>query len=176
MNSLDIVQKLAKIGKILSKITYICAMIGACACLMGALLLPIGAGELLKIGGVSIHSILSRNIGIPQSCMALAGATIICAGQVVLAKSSYAYFARELEAGTPFTHAGAKELQKLGILNICVPLACAIPAAILKGFAEQAANTKWNVSTDIDGSITLGIVFVVVSLLCRCGAELLDKE
>lgn len=175
MNSLEILQKLAKIGKILSKIAYIFALVGGGGCLIAAVLLPLGAGEWLKLGGVTIQGILSRGIGIPQAWMTVAGGAIACGGQVVLAKNAIDYFTHELEAGTPFTLAGAKELQQLGILTIWVPLACAIPVGVLRVVAEQVLNTELQVSLGIDGSVTLGIVFLIVSLLCRCGAELSEK-
>lgn len=176
MKSLEIIQLLAKLGKIFSKIIYICAIVGVCACLVGAVLLPLGAGEVLKLGGVTIHSILSQGVGIPKAWMAMAGAVILCSGEVVVAKYAFDSFSLELEAGTPFTREGADRLWHLGLLAIFVPMGCAVAAAVVRGVAEQLLQTELEMTLSNDTSITLGAALLVLSLLCRCGAEALENQ
>ena len=57
MKTLNTIQTLSKIGKIFSKFIYICCIIGICGCAVGTVAMLIGT-EVLKIGGVSLHSIL----------------------------------------------------------------------------------------------------------------------
>ena len=50
MKSLNTIQKLSKIGKVLSKIAFIFSVIGFCGCIAGLLSLNFGNGRLIKIG------------------------------------------------------------------------------------------------------------------------------
>ena len=93
----------------------------------------------------------------------------------MLAKFAEVYFRNELNAGTPFTIAGVKELMWLGILTIAIPVGSAIAASIAEGIiagimqVERAA--VMDMYFDNDASIVLGIMFILGSLLCRYGAE-----
>lgn len=102
---------------------------------------------------------------------------ILCAGEAVLAKFAEVYFKNELRAETPFTLAGAKELLRLGILTLAIPTGCAVAGSIIEGIiagfmkVEQAAMDMY---FDNEASIVLGMMFILGSLLCRYGAELMD--
>ena len=78
----------------------------------------------------------------------------------------------ELADGTPFSFAGAKEMQRLGILTICLPIGTKIVAEIVHAVMEQTMQGVAPLQLDNDGSVTLGIMFIVLSLICRYGAEL----
>ncbi len=112
MKSLKTIQTLSKIGKVLSKIAFIFSVIGFCGCIAGIVSLTFGNGSLIKIGGVTLHGLISDNLGynIKSIGAALAGWMIVCAGEAILAKFAEGYFRNELNAGMPFTYAGAKEL------------------------------------------------------------------
>lgn len=103
---------------------------------------------------------------------------ILCAGEAVLAKFAEVYFKNELRAETPFTLAGAKELLRLGILTLAIPTGCAVAGSIIEGIlagfmkAEKAA--AMDLHFDNEASIVLGMMFILGSLLCRYGAELMD--
>lgn len=106
---------------------------------------------------------------------ALAAWLIVCAGEGILAWFAQRYFAAELADGTPFTEGGAKALNRLGILTICLPLGCATLAdlaqAIIAGHMRVNADFAADICFDNSGSIALGVMFLVMSLLCRLGAE-----
>lgn len=61
MKSLDTIQKLSKIGRVLSKIAFLFSVIGFCGCIAGLLSLSFGNGSLIKIGGVTLHALIPRN-------------------------------------------------------------------------------------------------------------------
>ena len=61
----------------------------------------------------------------------------ICAGEAVLSKFAEHYFKRELADGTPFNLGGAKELMRLGIFTICIPIGTQIIAEIVYAVMEQ---------------------------------------
>lgn len=135
MKSLNTIQKLSKIGKVLSKIAFTFSVIGFCGCIAGLLSLSFGNDSLIKIGGVTLHGLISEEYGynIKSISATLSGWMIVCAGEAVLAKFAEVYFKNELKAGTPFTLAGAKELLRLGILTLTVPTGCAVVGSIVEG-------------------------------------------
>lgn len=85
MKSLNIIQALAKIGKVLSKIVYICCIVGVVGCIVGLVSLPFAEQGIFKIGGVSIHGLIVNNAGIDLTALypAMTGAMILCIGQVI---------------------------------------------------------------------------------------------
>lgn len=135
MKSLQTIQKFSKIGKILSKMAFIFSVIGFCGCIAGILSMSLGNGSLIKLGGVTLHKLISEEYGynIKSITASLSGWLVVCAGEAVLAKFAEVYFQNELQAETPFTLAGAKELLRLGILTITIPTGCAVAESIVEG-------------------------------------------
>ena len=104
MKSLNTIQKLFKIGRILSKIAFILSVIGFCGCIAGLLSLGFGRGSLTKIGNVTIHGLIYSDYGynIKSITATLSGWLVVCAGEAVLAKFAEVCFRNELKNGTPF--------------------------------------------------------------------------
>ena len=182
MKALDTIQTLSRIGRILSKIARIFSIIGLCGCVAGLLSLTLGRGGLIKLGGVTLHSFLDERFGynIKSICAALSGWLILCAGEAVLAGFAERYFKNELQAGTPFTTDGAKELRRLGILTLCIPTGCALAARIaegvLAGMLKIERADMLDLCTEGGAHLALGVMFLFVSLLCRNGTELQARE
>ena len=174
MKSLQTIQTLSKIGKVLSKINYVFCLIGAIGCAVGLASLPFADQGIFKIGGVSIHGLIVNQAGIDLTSLypAMTGAMILCIGQMVLAQYAEKYFAHELAAGTPFTQDGANEMLRLGILTICIPLGCLILAEIVSGIIAGFLNCDDLLKIEHGGSVALGGMFIAMSVLCRYGAEL----
>ena len=177
MKTLNNIQKLSKIGKVFSRIVFIFCIIGFCGCIVGILSMALGAPT-LKIGGLTLESILSMEAGVTTGTVyaAMAAGMILCAGKAVLAKFAEHYFKRELADGTPFNLGGAKELMRLGIFTICLPIGTQIVAEIVHAVMEQTMQGVAPLQLDNDGSVTLGIMFIVLSLICRYGAELHEEK
>ena len=152
-------------------------IIGFCGCIVGILSMALGAPT-LKIGGITLESILCIEAGVTTGTVyaAMAAGMILCAGEAVLSKFAEHYFKRELADGTPFTFAGAKELQRLGILTICLPIGTQIVAEIVHAMMEQTMQGVAPLQLNNDGSVTLGIMFIVLSLIGRYGAELHEEK
>jgi hypothetical protein len=178
MKSLNTIQKLSKIGKLLSKFAFIFSAIGFCGCIAGLLSLSFGNGSLIKIGGVTLHGLISEEYGynIKSITATLSGWMVVCAGEAVLAKFAEVYFKNELRAETPFTLAGAKELLRLGIMTLTIPTGCAVAGSIVEGiiagFMKVEKAAVMDMYFDNEASIMLGIMFILGSLLCRYGGEL----
>lgn len=178
MKSLCTIQKFSKIGKILSKIAFVISVIGFCGCIAGLISVMFGNGGLIKIGGVTLHKLINSDYGynIKSITATLLGWSIVCAGEAVLAKFAEIYFKNELEAGTPFTADGAKELMRLGVLTLAIPIGSAAVGSIIEeiiaGFLQIEKTVAADMYFDNETSIVLGIMFIIGSLLCRYGAEL----
>ena len=100
----------------------------------------------------------------------------LCAGEAVLCKLAEKYFRNELAAGTPFTFDGAKELMLLGICTICIPIGTAVISGIVYGIMSSIFSGVADYSFSNATSVGLGVMFIVMSLLCRYGAEITQNE
>ena len=172
MKTLKIIQTVYKIGKILSKIMFIICIVGFCGGAVGILSLAVGA-ETIKIGGVTIKSILKTeaNVSAETVYCAMVIAMILCAGEAVVAKFAEHYFAREQKDGTPFNFGGAKELLRLGILEICIPFGTYVISGIVYAVFKAAFSDIMPLDLNYAGSLGLGVMLIIVSLLCKLGAE-----
>ena len=175
MKTLNAIQKLFKLGKALSSVMFVFCVVGFCGGAVGMLSMAAGAPP-LKIGGVTLRSILKADAQTAPGAVyaAMAAAMILCAGEAVLAKFAEHYFRRELDDGTPFTLGGAKALTRLGVLTICIPLGAQTAAAIVCAAAGQSGDLPLRLSGG--GSVALGVMFLVTSLICRYGAELYEEK
>ncbi len=174
MKTIEKIRKLCSLARILSRIAFVIAVVGAVLCLAGIISLAAGADGVLKIGGVTLHTLMveageERGSVIAAMLMWM----IVLIGEAVTAGYAGLCFRSELEEGTPFTEKGSDEMLKLGIICISVPLGCTVIGSIAEGIAAALMNVEKNGLPDcsIDGSVTLGVMFIFVSLLCRYGAE-----
>ena len=120
--SLHTIQTLARLGKVFTQIIVICCIVGAVGCCVGiAALLGINS---LTLGGRDIAAviIMGSNTGMETMVFACIAGLIACVAECVLSKFANLYFRHELAAGTPFTMEGSKEILRLGILTIVIPL------------------------------------------------------
>ena len=177
-----VLQKLAKIGKILSKVAFVFSIIGICGCLVGLLSNIFGSGKVFKIGGITIYSLLADfdAYNVKSISATLVAWLIVCIGQAVLAKFAELYFRNTEASGTPFTQAGAKELRRLGILMMIIPIGFAVLAEIIQGimtgFMNVGADGWSELNFDNEASVIVGVMFVVGSFICGYGAELLEDK
>ena len=173
MKTRNTIQTLAKIGKIISKIIYVCCIVGFCGCIVGIVSLAIGA-ETFKLGGVTIHSMIENNEGmnLPTLYASMAVGLLFCAAEAVLCRFAEIYFKNELADGDPFTLRGAKELLRLGILTIAIPLGTGIVCSIGVAIADNVYPGIEKLSVGEFSSVGLGVMMIVLSLFCRYGAEL----
>lgn len=177
MKSLKTIQVLAKIGRILSKIIFICCIVGFCFCVAGILSLAVGVDG-IQLGGVNIRGIIENEAGLsmPALYTALALGALLCAAEAVLSKFAEVYFRNERKDGTPFTHRGARELTRLGILTIAISLATAIICAIVISIVGNVYPEVEKLSGESGVSLGLGIMMIVLSVFCRYGADLREGK
>lgn len=172
MKTLNTIQTFSKLGKVFSKIAYICCMVGVCGCGVGIVAILVGV-ETVKLGGVTLHSILEAEAGISTGTIwaAIVVGMILCASEIIVARMAHRYFDNELKAGTPFTMEGAKELMHLGISILWIPIVAAVLSQVAQEVLSQFMENVEKVSLDGFDSVGLGIMCMVISLLCKYGAE-----
>lgn len=173
MKSLITIQKLMKAGKILSKIAFIVSVVGFCITIVCMISLGIGFDS-FKIGGVTVYGIIknSTNMSFQEIYAMLVSSIIMLAGEAVLAKFAERYFKKELKVGTPFDDSTSKDLLNLGILAIVIPIGTQIISEIINALIGEFSATEISFSVEISGTGMLGIMFIVMSFVCRYGAEL----
>ena len=177
MKTLNTIQTLSKIAKIICKIVFILCLVGGIGCLVGILCLAF-VPEGFKIGGVTVNSMIesSADVTMGAAYTGMAVGVILCAGEAVLCKIAEHYFKNELDAGTPFTFDGAKELMRLGILTISISIGTTIIAAIVNQIMINLIEGASKIELSNGFSIGIGIAFIIMSLLCRHGAEIKQGE
>ncbi len=86
MKSLKTIQTFFKTANVLSKIAFIFSVIGFCGCAAGILSLGLGNGGLIKIGGITLHGLISNDLGYNTKSITamLSGWAVVCAGEAVL--------------------------------------------------------------------------------------------
>ena len=129
--------------------------------------------DAVHIGGVTLKSIVQINSGtsIETANIYMAVAIILCSGEAVVAKFAEHYFKGELLDGTPFNMERAKELTRLGIITIGVSIVTEVVAAIVYEIMSFIFVSTDSLEIGNWGSVGIGIAFIIVSLICRYGAE-----
>lgn len=170
--TLDTIQTVAKVGKVLSAIAYVFCLVGGILCIVG--IACVGIPGSIKVGGVTVHSMIDNLQGVSlETCYtAMAMGLIICASICVVAKMAERYFEHELAAGTPFTSEGARELLRLGICTICIPLGAVTVAGICNAIASRCLANIAEIQIDGSAPVLLGVAFIIMSLICKYGTEL----
>lgn len=178
MKTLEAIQKLCKLGKILSKIICICCIVGFCGCLVGVAAMAVGTTGALKLGGVTLHSLLETSGGVTAGTIwaAIAMGLILCTGEYIVAKMACRYFDHELAAGTPFTEEGANEMLHLGISVIWIPIVATVLAQVACGIIDGLLSGVKAIELMGVDSVALGVMFIFTSLFCRAAAQQLHPQ
>lgn len=176
--TLKTIQTLSNLGRILSKIAFVLSVVAFCLCFAGILSLAFFP-ESIKVGGVTIQGLVQASDTLTEGTLyaTMAASAVMLAGEAVLAKLAEKYFRNELADGTPFTFGGAKELLRLGICAIAIPIGTSVVAHIVFSVLENILENvgDWDITDPV--SVGLGVMMIVTSLICKYGAELAqDKD
>lgn len=180
MKSLNTIQTLAKIGRVLSKIVFVFCIVGAVLCAVGAGCYAAFGDRIFASGAITIEGLIDSD-GAPSFVVyyAVAVGFLACVLEAILSKKAERYFVRELADGTPFTMGGAQQLQNVGVLAIVFPAVLAIITGIGSGIIEhmlaEALEDEYSFHFDLTG-IGLGIGLIIVAVICRYGASLLQAK
>lgn len=169
--SLKIVQTFAKIAQIICKVLFILLVVVGSICLACIPLMVFSnSGDLsvffMEFNGVSLN--LKGGIFI------LVIVSIVMAAAAVIAKFYEIYFKNVVRAGTPFTHAGAKEMMRVGIIDLAVSLGVSLFVSLAFEIAMNGALGSAEAEISITSSA--GFAFILISFLLRYGADVLAAK
>ena len=171
--TLGTIQTLMKIGKVLSTIVFIFSIIGLVGCALGAvsvLFFP----ESIQLGSTTIQGLveIESDISSEEVVVALITGAVVCLGEMIVSKLAQRYFKRELDDGTPFTFDGAKALLHVGIWAVVIPIVIDVLLGVAHEVLSHVIEGLGELTIGDSASISLGVMMIVASLLCKHGAEL----
>lgn len=169
-NKLKTLQTLAKLGKIFSKIIMTFCIIGIIGSIIGMIALSISQINLAQyIEKYSVMSIVGAYAGIISALILLPGEIINC----VYANK---YFKYQLEVGTPFNKECAGKMKKLGIVCIVTSVVTSILCSIVYAIVSKDLFETGSLEIESTSSITLGIVFIIISIILEAATEQIEKQ
>ena len=163
--SLSVIQTVFKVLRIICKVALILCIVGGVGCGIGlicALFIPFIPNEIIALFSDEIH------IGIGDIIIPCLSGLAVCVSEAVLFYFSERYFKNELEAGTPFTYEGSKEIFRLGVLCIAIPFGVSFFVGALQLIGKGLNGTE--ISTSF--SIGRGLVLMLASAIFKYGAEI----
>lgn len=170
--SLSTIQTIFKVLRIIAKVVFIICLVGAICSAVGLLILC-----LVPFMPHNVTDIISKetDMGIAAMCVACISGIVACVAEAVVARFCEIYFTHELEAGTPFTYEGSKEIFRLGIISIAVSFGVSVLLGILIGIAQLISGAT-SIDIDTSTSIGTGLVFIFLSVVFKYGAEITQNE
>ncbi|MDO4565655.1 MAG: hypothetical protein Q4C04_08585 [Clostridia bacterium] len=169
MKSLQTVQKIMGVFRVLTLVAAICCFVGAAGALIGLASVAV-ASALSEPGFFNELMELMECNGLYEAIVGCIEGFVIALNQGVLLMMLHGYIKREREDGTPFTQRGAKELTKLGVLYIVMPIVAAIIVAVVGACFKVEPTELSN-----GHAVGFGITLLILSAVFRYGAELEAK-
>lgn len=174
--TLKTIQTFAKVGKIVANIIFIFSIIGAIFCTLAVAILA--GTQNMEFEGMTVVGLVEESgVNFVTTVFSCVISAIACIGSAVIAKFAVNYFTNELDDGTPFTYAGSKELLRLGIISVAIPMAI----SIILGIAFTITKLFWpalseSAMSENSFSIGVGLMIIILSFVCKHGAELVEKN
>jgi len=171
--TLKTVQTISKVCHILSSIAYVFSIIGMIGCGLGLVAEVIIGTDSIVINGVSIHSLieLNSNESMSTALLKMTIGLVSCIMLAINARLASKYFKCELEVGTPFDLGLAEQLKKLGIYTFVISILNSVFSGVIYEIFKHYYNDLGNLQINDFSSITLAIVFIVISFICKLGCE-----
>ena len=179
MKSLNTIQTLMKIARVIATIVLVFSIIGMVGCAVGGVALyltkdmDIGAIELeegVTVGDITLDEYTPTIEAVYFSVIA---AFIACVIEVILSDRARRYFKFAVKEGTPFTYDGAKRLKNLGILYIVLAVVASIVEAVVYFVFTATFGDVINLSEVTYGSaIGTGVMMLIFAVVFKHGAEM----
>lgn len=167
MQSLQLVQTGMRVFQIICRVVLIITCVSAGLIVVAMVLAACGSQNTFVVF-VSSSDALSL-----QQTQAMLGSALITAVlDIVLLALAGRYFSAERRDGTPFTHSGARQLRRLGILMMILSV---VSAGVAVGI-QLAMHLPEDDSSGFAGSILLGGVLLVVSFVFSYGADVVGAD
>lgn len=163
-SSLTTVQHLHKAGQILSIMAFFLSLLAAVIALL-----------VLVLDAAGFKGLKESSSSDGELYFTLMSLIFVAAGEAVTAKYALGYFKAELRAGHPFVRENSIKLRNLGLLVIIIPFITFLLSTVLRIFLERSFGNVGEIRFRPTVSVASGLMFIVLSLICRYGAELEDK-
>lgn len=179
--TLKTIQKISNIARIFSKVFFILFTVSAILCLAAYISVILGFDTVVAhFGDIHINGFIDNAENLTKGAIMakLSSGFIITVADAVLCRLSQKYFENELIVGTPFTFEGSREMKRLGIFAIVLPLGSYILAETVSTVIGNLTNTVYEFKYNFDniGSITVGIMLIVMALVFKYGAEVKENK
>ena len=174
MDSLKKVMTLANVLRILYTVLYILCIVGAAICVLcGVMFVALeGTGLLEDPEFLSMIGDFEGLTGVefPSLQMIMFGAAIVCVSMVVVYVFAARFYKHLQTVGDPFDRGVICKMQTLGIVYIVVPiLGNTLSTLLFSGF------TKFNLSVENNAQLTMGIVYLLLTIVFSYAADARDK-
>lgn len=169
-----ILPKLLKVGLVLSRVVFICALVSSCICATAMLLFPFGGSGWIHIEGLELHGLLSlidKEVS-EQAIIGIGCYLMVSLSHVVLAKYANTYFKKAVRRCNPFTMSAARDLMYLGLMTIGVPAFGGYVAGAFQDVMAKAFRVEVDYCFGVGVFAALGVGTLAMAFLCRYGAEL----
>lgn len=167
--ALSTIQSFHKLGRVLSAIVFVTSILVFVFSLACAVLAAFGL-ESAVYEMFSVENPLSSGM----LYYALSSTIIAALAEIIVSRAALKYFKAELVAGTPFKRDNAVKLKNLGILNIVLPIIVVILKSVFHMVLRSRFGDIGENEYNLIGSVAVGFMFIVLSLVCRYGSEIDD--
>lgn len=171
MKSLNKIQKISKVFKIIFQVIMILTIVMACYYVFATIIVLALKDNATFLDFLKKYVLSQPEEDVKLIVVKMVASAIISIGNAVIFGFTVNYLNSELKDGTPFTESGAKKLLKLGIRYIYIPIITLIVAAIL---AAILSRDDVNINSNLP-SLAYGIILIMLSFVFRYGAELEQK-
>lgn len=169
--ALSTIQTFHKLGRILSTIVLVISVLVFVFSLTCAVLAASGLEN-------TVYDFFS--VGSPVSSgvlyLAISSAFLSSLGEIIISRYAVKYFKAELSSGTPFNRDNAKKLRNLGIMNIAIPIMVVVLKSVLHMVLKNRFGDIGENEYELISPVAIGLMFIVLSLVCRYGSEIDDTE
>lgn len=172
-NPLTTVQRIHRLGRILSTLFFVTSII-----LLIALLTATGIIHNALKGGKTAEDIFGGGVSFTLETLygLTAALSDFALGEIFLSRYAQSYFTLELEKGTPFNEECVRKLRKLGILTIIITIVeCACASILYSSILTKYGNMA-SLEPRATGGVILGVMFIILSLFSGYGTELEEKN
>ena len=165
--TLNAIQRLCGIIRVVVKIVFVISVIGAVSGLLSCVIVRSGGNT--EYNGTTLLALIGEQFGFSENdfYVFMLSSVILCVTNAVVMFLTSRYLRDELTAGTPFTFEGAKQLLSLGIVTLVLPVVSDLACSFILSKAENGSMMM----AGGGNTIVVGIVMIMASLLCRLGAE-----
>lgn len=159
-----------KIARIVAKVIFIVCIVGGVGCLLALCIAPLLEIDFLK------RILAEEGVQLASVYPACFAGLLTCAGEAVVAFFAERYFGNVLSAGTPFTHEGAQESFRFGLIAIIASLASSIASGIVLAILSIVFSGLPEVDVSSSVSLSTGLFFLFLSLIFKYGAEMREGK